>query len=97
MTSGTNLLRLFGAISIAIFLLSAAIIVAILSDPSVLTSTNRLGISAVTESVLGLHYKSDSAAGRFLAEQSYEILMECPTIKNIIVPNAANEWVAPYY
>ncbi len=42
--------------------------------------------------VLGLHYPSDSEAGRQLAEATYGILIECPTIKNLVVPNALAEW-----
>jgi hypothetical protein len=32
--------------------------------------------------VLGLHYPSDSAAGKLLAEESFKILMQCDSIKN---------------
>jgi hypothetical protein len=31
--------------------------------------------------VLGLHYPSDSAAGKLLAEESFKILMQCDSIK----------------
>jgi hypothetical protein len=45
--------------------------------------------------VLGLHFPSDSAAGKKLAEESFKILMECPTIKdptNGIIAKAKKEW-----
>jgi membrane-associated phospholipid phosphatase len=42
--------------------------------------------------VLGLHYPSDSAAGKLLAEKSFEILMQCPSVKNEIIPKAKAEW-----
>jgi hypothetical protein len=45
--------------------------------------------------VIGLHYPSDSAAGKLLAEKSFEILMQCPTIKNEIIPRAKKEWWHP--
>jgi hypothetical protein len=41
--------------------------------------------------VLGLHYPSDSAAGRTLAEMSLLLLLQCPTVQALI--NAAQvEW-----
>src|SRR5689334_22914635 len=42
--------------------------------------------------VLGLHYPSDSAAGKLLAEKSFEILMQCKTVKDEIIPRAKEEW-----
>src|SRR5262249_20336448 len=42
--------------------------------------------------VLGLHYRSDSEAGRILGQATADILLACPTIKNVIQPNAYNEW-----
>jgi membrane-associated phospholipid phosphatase len=47
--------------------------------------------------VLGLHYKSDSLAGMVLATHTFGILMACPTIKNVVIPNAKDEWKAPQY
>jgi membrane-associated phospholipid phosphatase len=41
--------------------------------------------------VLGLHYPSDSAAGKLLAEQTFLLLKECQTVKDIIALAAA-EW-----
>lgn len=45
--------------------------------------------------VIGLHYPSDSAAGKLLAEKSFEILMECPSMKNEVIPRAKKEWWRP--
>jgi hypothetical protein len=42
--------------------------------------------------VLGLHYPSDTAAGKLLAEKSFEILMQCNSVKNEIIPRAKAEW-----
>jgi len=44
--------------------------------------------------VLGLHYPSDSAAGKLLAEKSFEILMQCKSVKDEIIPRAKAEWWA---
>jgi membrane-associated phospholipid phosphatase len=41
--------------------------------------------------VLGLHYPSDSAAGRLLAAYSLYLLLQCPTVINTIV-SAQQEW-----
>jgi hypothetical protein len=41
--------------------------------------------------VLGLHFPSDSAAGKKLAEETFEILKACPTVKNVIA-EAKKEW-----
>lgn len=41
--------------------------------------------------VLGLHYPSDSAAGKLLAEQTFLLLKECQTVKDIL-PLAVAEW-----
>jgi hypothetical protein len=46
---------------------------------------------ARNQEVLGLHYRSDSTAGQELADKSFEILMECPTILDII-EKATIEW-----
>jgi len=41
--------------------------------------------------VLGLHYRSDSAAGKSLAEKSLLLLLQCPSVQTIV--NAARtEW-----
>ena len=53
--------------------------------------------TARNREVLGLHYPSDSEAGRQLAEKSASILLTCPTIANEILPNARLEWQAPNY
>jgi hypothetical protein len=44
--------------------------------------------------VLGLHYPSDSAAGRALAVRTFELANSdnCPTIKSLVAA-AANEWL----
>jgi hypothetical protein len=45
--------------------------------------------------VLGVHFPSDSAAGKLLADRSFEILMECPTIKDPkkgLIALAKKEW-----
>jgi membrane-associated phospholipid phosphatase len=45
--------------------------------------------------VLGLHFPSDSKAGRHLAEETFKILMECDSIndpKNGIIARAKMEW-----
>ncbi len=42
--------------------------------------------------VLGLHYPSDSAAGKLLAERTFLLLKECDTVKDIIALAEA-EWV----
>jgi membrane-associated phospholipid phosphatase len=41
--------------------------------------------------VLGLHFPSDSEAGRHLAHQSFRLLMQCKTVKSI-VNHAKKEW-----
>jgi membrane-associated phospholipid phosphatase len=41
--------------------------------------------------VLGLHYPSDSAAGRLLAAYSLYLLLQCPSVLAIIV-SARQEW-----
>jgi membrane-associated phospholipid phosphatase len=46
--------------------------------------------------VLGVHYPSDSQAGRVLAEATFGILMQSATIQTILT-NAHTEWVAPQY
>src|SRR5262249_11420905 len=53
--------------------------------------------TARNREVLGLHYPSDSQAGKVLAQATFEILRECPTIRNVIQPYAAAEWAAPQY
>jgi hypothetical protein len=51
--------------------------------------------------VLGLHYPSDSAAGKKLAEQTFRILKECPSVKDVqpaapttptFISEAKKEW-----
>jgi membrane-associated phospholipid phosphatase len=41
--------------------------------------------------VLGLHYPSDSKAGKFLGDQSLGLLLQCPSVQYLI-PIARNEW-----
>ena len=41
--------------------------------------------------ILGLHYRSDSKAGKELAEQTVAIFKNCPTVSRLI-PLAAAEW-----
>jgi hypothetical protein len=41
--------------------------------------------------VLGLHYRSDSACGKKLAEESFKIMLECDSVKDII-REAKKEW-----
>jgi membrane-associated phospholipid phosphatase len=41
--------------------------------------------------VLGLHYPSDSKAGKFLADQTESILASCATV-NTLIGIAPNEW-----
>jgi hypothetical protein len=41
--------------------------------------------------ILGLHYPSDSVAGKNLAEQTFAILRNCPTI-GALIAQAAAEW-----
>jgi len=52
---------LFAAIAASIFVLSCIVIVAVLSDPSVLATPLRSGITRLTESILGIHYNGASA------------------------------------
>jgi hypothetical protein len=47
--------------------------------------------------VLGLHYPSDSRAGLELAQGTFRILRRCPTIRDVIIPQARREWRAPHY
>ena len=42
--------------------------------------------------ILGLHYRSDSKAGKELAEQTVAIFKNCPTVSRLI-PLAAAEWL----
>jgi membrane-associated phospholipid phosphatase len=44
--------------------------------------------------VLGLHYPSDSAAGRYLGDQSAGLLTQCTSVKHLI-PIAKQEWNNP--
>jgi hypothetical protein len=49
--------------------------------------------------VLGLHYRSDSDAGKFLAERTLDLLVKCPTVSSLL-PSAADgaqqlEWPGP--
>jgi membrane-associated phospholipid phosphatase len=41
--------------------------------------------------VLGLHYPSDSKAGKYLGDQSLGLLLNCPSVQYLI-PIARNEW-----
>jgi hypothetical protein len=41
--------------------------------------------------VLGMHYPSDSAAGKKLAEETFPLLIQCPTVRTI-VERAKAEW-----
>jgi hypothetical protein len=41
--------------------------------------------------VLGLHYPSDSAAGKFLADRTLELIVQCDTVKDLL-PHATAEW-----
>ena len=41
--------------------------------------------------VLGLHYPSDSKAGKFLGDHSLELLLQCPSVAALI-PVAKQEW-----
>jgi len=34
--------------------------------------------------VLGLHYRSDSVAGKFLAERTLELLVQCDTVLKLL-------------
>jgi hypothetical protein len=48
--------------------------------------------------VIGVHYPSDSLAGKTLAEESFKILMECPSIKDRVghpglITQAKAEWL----
>jgi len=48
--------------------------------------------------VLGLHFPSDSEAGKLLAKETFDILMECKTINDPnnpqegLIAKAAKEW-----
>jgi hypothetical protein len=44
--------------------------------------------------VLGVHYPSDTAAGKYLAETSFELLRICKTVRELI-PVAQGEWDDP--
>jgi hypothetical protein len=41
--------------------------------------------------VMGLHYPSDSRAGKILADETFELLKECPTVKEMF-KGAKSEW-----
>jgi hypothetical protein len=41
--------------------------------------------------VMGLHYPSDSSAGKHLADGTFELLKKCPTVKEMIA-GAKSEW-----
>jgi hypothetical protein len=53
--------RLFAAISASLFVLSCIVIVAVLADPSVLSTPLRSGITKLTEAILGIHYNGAAA------------------------------------
>ena len=44
--------------------------------------------------VLGLHYPSDSKAGRYLGDQSVGLLKQCTSVQHL-VPIARQEWNNP--
>ena len=53
--------RLFTVMSASLFVLSCIVIVAVLSDPAVLSTPERSGMTKLTESILGIHYNGASA------------------------------------
>jgi membrane-associated phospholipid phosphatase len=62
------------------------------------TSLERLAERmARNREVLGLHYPSDSAAGKYLAARTLPLLLRCATVQ-YLVTNAPAEWVntTPY-
>ena len=46
---------------------------------------------AVNREIAGFHYPSDSVAGRFIAEEAYKILKNCPTFMQAVA-DAQKEW-----
>ena len=42
--------------------------------------------------VLGLHYPSDTRAGKIVADRSLKLLLQCPSVKDLII-QAKLEWV----
>jgi hypothetical protein len=42
--------------------------------------------------VLGMHYRSDTLAGRVVAGYSLPLLLRCPTVRNRLIPAARLEW-----
>jgi membrane-associated phospholipid phosphatase len=65
------------------------------TDPDYANSTALTRLAqriARNREVLGLHYPSDSKAGRALAEGTFKILKECPTVRDHIIPEARREW-----
>jgi hypothetical protein len=44
-----------------------------------------------------LHYPSDSAAGKFLAARTLDLLVKCPTVQKLLTSGAEDaraEWAA---
>jgi hypothetical protein len=42
--------------------------------------------------VLGLHYPSDSKAGRYLGDQSWQILRGCASVQTLLSVAKNQEW-----
>ena len=62
--------------------------------PSVVDITNRLDQRiARGREVLGLHYPSDSAAGRLLAAEVATVYLACPTVARLVIA-AQQEWAS---
>jgi hypothetical protein len=40
---------------------------------------------------MGLHYPSDTRAGQYLADKTFELLVECDTVKKMI-EEGRKEW-----
>jgi hypothetical protein len=64
------------------------------ADPNDPDSTPLLRLAqriARNREVLGLHYRSDSKAGKQLAKESFKLLRRCSQVQEIIM-SAQNEW-----
>lgn len=46
---------------------------------------------AINREIAGFHYPSDTAAGRFIAEEAYRILQNCPSFAEAVT-DAKKEW-----